>query len=103
MQEGLDVEVCIERLLWIEERVFTHDGFDIHSLVMYYLVHLPSDSVLHDHDTVYHFEDGGTQCLCKWHALNELNEIVFYPEFLREALHRIPESPEHIVVRENEP
>lgn len=104
MLEELGEAVEVERLLWIEERFFTHGGFDIHAVVMYYRVHLPADSPLHDQDAVHHFlEDSGTPCLCEWHDLNKLVNIVLYPEFIRDAIRTLPDSPRHIVFRETQP
>lgn len=103
MLEELGEEVDVERLLWVEERFFAHEGFDIHAVVMYYRVHLPADSPLYDQDATHHFEDGGTSCLCKWHDLDKLIEIVLYPEFIRDAIHMLPDSPQHVVSRETQP
>jgi 8-oxo-dGTP pyrophosphatase MutT (NUDIX family) len=103
MREELEAEVEVERLLWVEERMFAHDGFDIHAVVLYYRVHLPVDSPLHDHNAEYHFKDGDTPCLCKWHNLDDLDRIGLYQEFWRDALRRLPDSPQHIVFRETQP
>ena len=100
MREELNEQVEIERLLWIEERFFTFEGFKHHAIVMYYLTHLPPASPLRDQEAVYRFQDGGTPCLCKWHGLESLYEITCYPPFIREAIHRLPDSPRHIISRD---
>jgi ADP-ribose pyrophosphatase YjhB (NUDIX family) len=103
MREELGEEVLVERLLWIAETFFTLDNFHFQEIAMYYLVHLLEDSPLHNQDTTHHFQEGDMSCLCRWHDLNKLeDEIVLYPVFLREAVHCIPDSTRHIVMRENQ-
>lgn len=100
MREELAEEVQVERLLWFTETFFTLDNFNFHEIGMYYLVQLPTTSALKDPTFVHHFEDAGMQLYCCWHDLDRLNEIVIYPVFLREALHNLPDSPQHIIMRE---
>lgn len=100
MREELGEEVQVTRLLWFTETFFTLDNVNFHEIGMYYLVQLPTTSALRDPTFVHHFEDAGMQLHCAWHDLGRLNEIVLYPAFLREAIHKLPDSPQHIVMRE---
>lgn len=103
MREELGEEVRIERLLWIAETFFDLDNFHFQEIAMYYLVNLPVDSPVRNQSALHHFAEGETQCVCKWHDLNKLDEIVLFPIFLREALHHIPDTTQHVVFRETRP
>lgn len=96
MQEEIGVDVTVDRLLWLAENFFQHEGRAHHELGLYYLMHLPPDSPLrnqsaflgHEGDLDVHFE---------WHPIASLEQVVLYPSFLRTGLKCLPEHMVHIV------
>lgn len=100
MQEELGVEVQVERLLWMVENFGISQGLAAHEISMHYLIRLPAGSLFQDQTAIHRFEDGGVKSICKWHDLGKLDDIVLYPEFLRAALHDIPDKPQHIICHE---
>lgn len=97
MQEELGVEIYIERLVWVVENFFEHDGRDYHELAFYYLMAFPHGSYLYDRGEPFSRDEEGIKLIFRWRRLDELGEIPLYPSFLQEKLSAIPETIEHIV------
>jgi 8-oxo-dGTP pyrophosphatase MutT (NUDIX family) len=101
MQEELSTEVKVGRLVWVVENFFTGNDFitgeemSCHELGLYFLMELPDKSSLRSLSEFYG-EDEGFKITFKWHPLNELENIVIYPSFLKTGLNNIPEITEHI-------
>ncbi len=101
MHEELGVEVCIERLLWIVENFFVHRGRAGHEIGFYFLATLPPpDVVPHLYargETIVTHDEQGIEQVYRWVALDALNDIAFYPTFLRHRLRALPMQTEHLV------
>ncbi len=104
MREEIGEALVIDRLLWIVENLFTDGDQRYHELGLYYLAHLPETSrFLAGDGPFYGSEDfEGSQPLrliFKWFPIdgNGLQKEVIYPVFLRKALGKFPEFPEHVL------
>lgn len=98
MQEELDTDVTVERLLWVLENFFTwEDGSACHELGLYFLIHLPAGSPFLGKETPFWGREGDILLEFRWFELARLGEILLYPSFLREGLRRLPEAPAHVV------
>ena len=97
MREELDVEVRVERLLWVVENFFTFRGVDHHELALYFLIDLPSDSLPATARRPFRGDEEGLELVFEWHPRAGLDRVRLYPTFLREALHSLPETPVHVV------
>ena len=104
MMEELGIHVSVQRLVWIVENFFEYDSRSYHEIAFYFLMTLPHGSHLYEKDKLFTgdehgvpgYEDG-LKLFFQWYRLEELDDIVLYPLFLREKLTSIPESIEHIV------
>jgi ADP-ribose pyrophosphatase YjhB (NUDIX family) len=101
MKEELETEVKIERLIWIVENFFNYQDKHCQEMGLYFLTTLPENSHLHEKDKTYQAKENDYELIMRWFKLDELNDIILYPEFLRESLNAIPESIEHIIHRGN--
>ncbi|WP_164669566.1 NUDIX hydrolase [Virgibacillus doumboii] len=98
VKEELGFDVKVDRLLWITENFFTYNERDFHEIGLYYSVSGVAEE-LALRDGPFYGEEGD-RLIYQWVPLDELDDIVLYPEFLKESLKRIPEQPEHVVVRD---
>lgn len=97
MQEELDVEVNVERLLWVVENFFPYNGKDWHEIAFYFLVSFPPGSPLYGHTDTFTGDEEGMKLIFEWHDLDTINEVYLLPSFLRTALTDLPASVEHVV------
>lgn len=100
MQEELGVEVQIDRLLWVAENFFVHQGQAHHELGLYYLMHLPAASPLRD-QIRFEGQEGDLTMICEWFPIETLEQVHVFPTFLRTGLKDLPTSPVHIVHRDS--
>ena len=99
MREELEDEVRVERLLWLMESFFEHEGMSWHEIGMYFLVSLPEDSSLLIGDGPHWGvePDIGIKFRLEWHDVTRLEGVRLVPSFLRTALGALPERMEHVV------
>lgn len=103
--EELGVEVHIERLLWVVENFFQHEGVACHEIGFYYLVELPPGSdLLSKGDSfggVEYVADRTFDLVFRWFLMAELGSLVVYPLFLRQPLLPLPTQLERVVIVED--
>ncbi len=100
MREELGVEIQVERLVWVVENFFEHDGKSNHELGFYFLMTFPNDRHLNKTDEPFRGDEEGMMLIFKWFQPSELDKIPLYPTFLQESLNSIPEVTEHIIHRD---
>jgi ADP-ribose pyrophosphatase YjhB (NUDIX family) len=101
MLEELEIDVHVDRLLWVVENFFEYDGLSYHELALYFLIHFPDGAAplrMEAFDRI----DGDLLFRFKWFPLRpgELDELPLYPAFLPGGLTDLPRSVVHIVERE---
>lgn len=102
MREELEEDVRIERLLWLNENFFQHEGMSWHEIGLYFLVSLPAESrLLLDNGPHWGVEpEIGIKFRLEWHDVEKLDGVRLLPSFLRAALRNLPERVEHLVHRD---
>jgi ADP-ribose pyrophosphatase YjhB (NUDIX family) len=107
MQEELQVEVEVGRLLWLVENFFEYAGKRWHEIAFYFEVALPVGCPLYDAaepftGTEDFYLDDGTplQLIFQWHPVADLENVLLLPSFLRTALGSPPEHT-HCIVHED--
>lgn len=104
MIEEINATCEVQRLLWVVELFFSFNGIPIHSLELYFQITFPSESHVFQHDEFFGNEafylDHDLKLTCRWHPLDQLDQIDLRPHFLRTHLHQIPESTTYIISRE---
>jgi|SRR5271154_1707061 len=102
MREESGLDVKIDRLVWVVENFFTHDGQRHQELGFYYLVTPPAGAAQLDlGKEFYGKEENGTPLIFRWHRLDALANLNVFPSFLKAALSTLPTSITHIV--QNDP
>ena len=104
IREELGVEPHIERLLFVNENLFTFQGGAYHELGLYFLLSLPSDAAVYHVGETFSLEEETEHLLLTYHWLpvEQLENLPVYPVFLRRELRSLPEETKHIIEVEPE-
>jgi len=111
IREELDADIQASRLIWVVESFFNLNEKDWHEIGLYFLVTLPENSPLCKSEEFTGRENGSEEfsdgeneieLICKWHHLDDLENINLKPSFLPAALKKIPDNIEHIVHTDSE-
>jgi 8-oxo-dGTP pyrophosphatase MutT (NUDIX family) len=97
MQEELQTDITIQRLLWVVENFFEEKGVLHHELGLYFLVTFPQGSDLYDVSKTFFAEDAHQEFIFRWLPIATLEEISLYPSFLQQALKSVPDVTKHII------
>jgi ADP-ribose pyrophosphatase YjhB (NUDIX family) len=101
MQEEIQETVKVERLLWVVENFFQEQRNHAfyHEFSLYYLLSIPETSKILEKPVTTFYEANQVKIEMKWVPLNELKGLPVFPEFLKERVFSLPQTPEHIIVR----
>jgi ADP-ribose pyrophosphatase YjhB (NUDIX family) len=99
MREELEVEVNVERLVWLLENFYEYGGHSCHEITFYFLVTLPEGSELYDRNERWYANDGPMRIYFEWVPLDEqvLRGLPLVPAFLAGALLDLPETTQYVV------
>lgn len=100
MQEEVQAEVEVGRLLWINENFFKGGEKLYHELGFYYLMSFATDSSAYCADEPFFAQEGQTRMVFQWFSLDELDHVRLYPSFLVQGLRTLPEQPVYVLVDE---
>ena len=101
--EEIGITIEVERLLWVVENFFEYNEEKYHEIGLYFLV-VPKDSEEKlQQDEFIGVEEyfiaekyGKFKLIFRWFTIEQLEDIVIKPKFLKEALKKMPEHPLHI-------
>ncbi len=96
MKEELNVDVKVDRLLWIGEQFFEHEDQKFHELCFYYSLEC-NDKNLNTQNSVFETIEDGREFEFKWVPVNQLKDEVFYPLFIKDRILELPKSIEKFV------
>lgn len=96
--EELNVNIEIDRLVWVVENFFNYEGKDFHEIGFYYSIKSNENSIVIDEKPFHGVE--GERLIYKWTPIDELENVELYPEFLRATIRSLPQKTEHIVVNQ---
>jgi len=101
MQEEIHETVKVERLLWVVENFFQEqrNRAFYHEFSLYYLLSIPETSKILEQPISTFYEANQVKIEMKWVPLNELEKLPIFPEFLKERVFTLPQTPEHIIIR----
>ncbi len=99
MKEELDIEVTINRLLWVCESFFDHGGKRYHEICFYYLMEHEEESSIYDNE-VFHTIEENREYEFKWVSIERFKEEEFYPVFIKERINNLPSAIERILDRQ---
>jgi 8-oxo-dGTP pyrophosphatase MutT (NUDIX family) len=98
MKEELRIDCSIIQPLWVMENFFDSFGFSFHEIAFYFLMSVPSD-LLTRGDSFEEY-DGTSKLNFSWHAIDDLDNVELYPEFLRKSVRNLPETLTYITHRD---
>ncbi|GMQ57274.1 NUDIX hydrolase [Vallitalea sediminicola] len=97
MQEELNEEIKVERLLWVAEDFFEYDDKKYHELSFYYMMNFINEgSDIFDEEEFFRME-GDTKIIFRWYDLDDLSNIELYPTFIKEKVVNLSNHIEHIM------
>jgi ADP-ribose pyrophosphatase YjhB (NUDIX family) len=101
MQEEIHETVKVKRLLWVVENFFQEqrNRAFYHEFSLYYLLSIPETSKILEQPISTFYEANQVKIEMKWVPLNELEKLPVFPEFLKERVFTLPQTPEHIIIR----
>lgn len=104
MQEELETDVDVVRLLWFVESFFDYDALRYHEIALYFLIRFPDDSLPRT-SAAFDRSDAGVRLRFEWHPVQAelLTQLPVLPAFLPSALTDLPRSVVHIVQRDPAP
>jgi 8-oxo-dGTP pyrophosphatase MutT (NUDIX family) len=98
MQEELQEDVQVGRLLWIVESFFgSGEEKNYHELGLYYVMDFASESPVYRAKEPILARDEQTRVTFQWCSLTELEKITLYPSFLVQGLRNVPEQTVHVL------
>jgi 8-oxo-dGTP pyrophosphatase MutT (NUDIX family) len=102
MREETGLAVSVDRLLWVVENFFDHNGKTWHELGLYFLMSFPADSPVWARGEAFEgeevFPQGRRMSLhFQWFPLASLETLTVYPSFLSAGLRQLPLSAQHII------
>jgi len=98
--EEMGLEPRIERLLWVVENLYVHNGTAYHEPSLYYLLSLPEGcAAMQARSPWKTAEVDGTPLLFEWHSVHALKGLNLVPSFLRRELGRLPATVQYILHR----
>jgi 8-oxo-dGTP pyrophosphatase MutT (NUDIX family) len=97
MQEELQVDVQIERLLWVSEHFFTSHGKPRHEIAFYFLMTMPPEFIARTRNAPFFCYEADITFVFRWLPLHRLPALNVMPRFLVEKLHALPQHTEHMM------
>src|ERR1700674_2019718 len=90
MAEEIELEIRVERLVWVVENFFSYSGERHHGLGFYFLVNLPPGTSKLDVGQPFFGYEPNVRLIFQWHRLDSLSDCRLFPSFLRTRLNSIP-------------
>lgn len=97
-REETGADIRCGRLLWTEECFFEWNGRKAHNLAYYYLIELCEGSDIPDIGSFISHKDN-SNVMIGWMSIDQLQDVVLYPEFLKKKIFELDSPPEHFISR----
>ena len=97
MCEELGAEVRVERLLWVLENFFEHNGVACHELGLYFLIDLGPEFAHYAPEEPFEGTEESMRLIFRWFPVQGLPDVHLYPTYLRGALQNLPDHTEHVI------
>jgi len=102
IKEELDIEVQINKLLFVNEDFFDYENKHYHEIGFYYLIDFPDGhEVIEKEGEFKGIEDNG-RLIFRWFSLDELKDMNVYPEILKTELIKLKDQDkiQHFIVHQ---
>lgn len=84
--------------MWTEECFGEWKGSKAHNLAFYYLIELCDGSDIPDEGKFVSHKDS-CNVVIGWMPIDQLSDVVIYPEFLKKKIFELDSPPEHFISR----
>ena len=98
LREELGEEVEVGRLVLVTDNFFWEDNQPMQEVALYFLATFPPGSKTPERRGVFEGAEAGTHF--QWIRLDEVEEAILFPPFLRERVRSLPQTPEYVVERQ---
>jgi len=98
IKEELGIDIIVNNLLWFTENFFEYNHKNFHEIGLYYQVSFESKPKFSSEGF---YGEEGERLIYKWTPIDELGDLLLYPEFLKSSLKKLPKSTEHVVIGKN--
>lgn len=95
-KEETDADIFCKRLLWTEECFWESRGKSAHTIAFYYLIDLCEGSEIPDENEFISHKDN-CNVLIGWMPVDEIRNVIIYPEFLIKEIYNLTDYPKHFV------
>ena len=97
-REEMGVEIECKRLLWNEECFWEWNGKQAHNIAFYYHVELCEGYDIPDKGEFVSQKDN-CDVVIGWMPIEQLQNVIIYPEFLKTEIYHLDEGIKHFVSR----
>ena len=95
-REETGSEISINRLLWTEESFWEYNnGKRQHGIAFYYLIDFFDDQIFECDEFVS--QKDNCNIVLGWLPVNELKNIIIYPDFVKEEIYKLDEPAKHFI------
>jgi len=91
----IGADILCDRLIWVEELFWKWKNESAHGINFYYLISLKNDSDIAD-EPFDSCEDNHDVSF-EWVAIEEIGNLVIYPNFIKEKIKNISGNIEHFI------
>jgi len=91
-------EILIKRLLWTEESFWKYNEKLYHGIAFYYLIDILNDSTYEC--TEFVSQKDNCDIILGWIPIEDINNIIIYPEFIKEEINKLNDPPKHFISKE---
>ena len=95
--EETGLAVTVGDLLWVMENYFTYEGKAFHEIAFYYQMTLPETLSPPHLQPEFTGVEGDKSLTFRWVPLADVANVRLFPAYFRNALHKLPTSPVHVV------
>ena len=97
-KEETEADIKCERFLWSEECFYTWNGKQAHNIAFYYLIELCEGFDIPDVGEFVSHKDN-CNVVIGWMPIEQIKDVIIYPEFLKKEIYKLDEAPKHFVSR----
>lgn len=99
IKEEVQIEIKVNRLLWVVENLFIEEqsGDRFHEIGLYYLLDIKDESIFKKGNEFITNENGQHDLMFTWVELEKIKDLYIYPLFLKERIMNLPDYVEHII------
>jgi len=98
IREELNIEVKVNRMLWVSEEFFHEDYYNeqFHEICFYYLLDLV-DKKLMSKGNKFLIEEGKHSNTFMWVEIENISELDLRPDFVKNNISKLPREIKHMV------